>query len=64
MTIRNAIEKQRLGKAMKLLFRKGHTVAMASEKCGYKSPNRLTRAFKRHFGVSIREWLEGKAQLD
>lgn len=59
ITLRQAIESRRLGIARRLLAKRNRTVAAVASECGYSSGNRLTRAFKAHFGLSISAWQKG-----
>lgn len=59
ISLRQAIESRRLGIARRLLAKRNRTVAAVAAECGYSSGNRLTRAFKAHFGLSISAWQKG-----
>ena len=59
ISLRQAIESRRLGIARRLLAKRNRTVAAVAAECGYSSGNRLTRAFKAHFGLSISDWQKG-----
>ena len=52
-TIRAAIERIRIEKALELLKGGERTVKEASEHLNFTSPNQLSRIFKRHFGKTI-----------
>ena len=52
-TIRAAIERIRVEKALELLMDGGKTVKDVSKRLSFTSPNQLSRIFKRHFGRTI-----------
>ena len=60
-SLRTAIETQKLAEARKMLSEGRRTVAAAARRCGFASANRLSRAFKRRYGLSIRDWLAQSA---
>ena len=60
-SLRTAIETQRLAEARRLLSGGRRTVAAVASRCGFASANRLSRAFKRRYGLSIRDWLARQA---
>lgn len=41
-----------------MLLRMGHKVSEAADDVGYSSPSQFSREFRRHFGVSPRQWAE------
>lgn len=54
-SIRTEIERERMNAVVSLL-KQGESVQHVAQTLNFKSANALTRAFKRHFHCSIREW--------
>ena len=55
-TISKAITRTRLESVKRLLSDTGLSIRAISAKCGFANPNHLKNLFRRHFGMSMREW--------
>ena len=55
-SLREAIEDEKLRLAQQMLKNSDRNVISIAHECGFHSANRLSRVFKRRFGMSIRDW--------
>jgi LacI family transcriptional regulator len=55
-TIRAAIEDVRMAKLTKLLGSTLQPISAIATECGYRDADALARAFRKRFGMSMREW--------
>lgn len=58
-TVSKAIVRTRLETVKRLLSDTALSIRAVSAKCGFTSPNHLKNLFKRHYGMSMREWRAG-----
>ena len=62
-SIRSKIEESRMN-AVTARLGSGLSVTQTARELHYRSANALTRAFRRHFGQSIRDWQRTSGQDD
>lgn len=59
-TVSAFIAETRLSEVKRQLRKTSHSIRSISRECGFSSPNHLKNIFKRHFGISMREYRMGK----
>ena len=55
-TVSAAIRRRRLAEVKRLLSDTGLSIRAITAKCGFPNANHLKNLFRRHFGVTMREW--------
>ena len=59
-TVSRAITCRRLDEVKRLLAETGLSIHAITAKCGFPNPNHLKNLFKRHYGISMRDWRNDK----